>query len=267
MPLSAIQNTILRAPLADTGSPLPILGEAQLLSLLATPEKIAERRRRNKMEPFTRVTQWHIVDELLRRKHPKADELLRAETVEAEIRARHLGLPYRPGDRLTPFRPDGYPDDQAIIRRIKQLSGRADYLSREALIDIADYVQTAIVEPGHTADHLSLVTAILSTRTSEFNYPTITRQLEKATAALAKTNSRTHLDLAPTYYILWTKTLKQTYLNRFQTTLRHCHCALSTDTTYPHLGIDKTDPATVTRAKNLLSSHPQTLWILGLTAS
>lgn len=237
--------------------------DAHLLSLLASPAKIAETRRRHKQEPYTRVAQWRIIAELIRRNHPQATQLLRAEIREAEIQAGNLALPYRSGDRLIPFRAADYPDDRSLIRRIKQLTDRADYLSREALIDIADHILTTIVEPCHTTDHLPLVTAILSTRIPEFSYPTITRQLEKTTAALAKTNACTHLDLAPTYYILWTQTLKQTYLNRFQTTIRHCYDTLSTDKTYPHLGVDKTDPATVARAQSLLASHPRTLWILG----
>lgn len=226
--------------------------------------QIAAARRRRHQETYTRVAQWRIVDSLLRDGHPQARTLLAREISEACIHAAHLGLPYRPGDRLTPFSPADYPDDQSLIRHIHQLTKKRTYLSREALIDIADHILTNIVEPGHTADHLPLVTAILSTHMPEFNYPTITKTLEKTTAHLAKIAARTHLDLAPTYYTLWTQTLKQTHLNHFQTTIRHCHRALTAGKQYPNLGIDKNDPATITRARTLLATHPQTLQTLGL---
>ncbi len=55
------------------------------------------------------------------------------------------------GERLVPFTPSDYPDDAALIERIKNLSAKPSYRSREVLIAIAGYIQTEIVGTGKTA--------------------------------------------------------------------------------------------------------------------
>lgn len=226
--------------------------------------RISDSRHRKKMETSTRIHQWRIVDALFRHDEtsPIAHLLLLAECLEVANHSVILGLPYKIGERLKPFVPSNYSSDEALVKHIRQLSKQRTYLSREALIDIADYVQTEIVEPGHTADHLTVVAAILSTGMPSFSYPGMTKALEKATAQLEKAGTKTRMELASTYYILWTKTLKQSYLNRFQTTLRHCYRTLADGRQYPGLGIDSRDPRSLSAALSFLDGHRSSLWTL-----
>lgn len=242
----------------------PQLTVAQLIGLHSMSQQITAFRYKRKMETYTRVAQWRIVDALFKRDKgsPLAHLLLLAECLEAANRSADLGLPYRMGDRPEPFMPSQYSSDEALIELIRQLSEKRTYLSREALIDIADYIQTEIVETGTTADHVAVVSAILDTGMPSFRYPVITKALEKATALLAKTKSRTRIELAGTYYILWTKTLKQSYLHQFQTTVRHCYSTLADGRQYPGLGVDSSDPRSLTAAIRFLDDHRQTLWTL-----
>lgn len=221
-------------------------------------------RRKRKMESFTRIYQWCIVNDLLKlnANDPLAQLLLLTECLEAENYAANLNLPYNFGDRPTPFYPSDYRDDEVLIDHIKILSNGATYISRERLIEIADYIQTEIVDTGKTAEHLALVTAILNTGMPNFSYPNITRALEKATNSLAKSNARSRMELAPTYYILWSQTLRSSYLSKFESTVRHCYQSLANDKTYPDLGVDKADPQSLSNAIKFLDANRQTLWIL-----
>lgn len=250
-------------------SDLTLLTESDLVALHAAAPRWYDRRRARKMEPFTRTFQWRIIGEFLRRDQsdPLARLLLQVESLEAAAHARHLGLSYRKGDRPRPFNPSDYPDDEALIRHIRALSRCGKYIVREELIEIADHIQTTIVDAGTTADHIALVSAILSTDMPSFNYPDILRALEKATATLTRTRTLPRMQLAPAYYTLWNLTLKPTYLNRFQNTVRHCYYTLARHKTYPDLGVDPTNPLSLTAARQFLSTHHQTLWTLGLSHS
>lgn len=221
-------------------------------------------RRKRKMEGFTRIYQWRIVNELLKlnANDPLAQLLLLTECLEAENYAANLNLPYNFGDRPTPFSPADYRDDGVLIDHIKMLSNGATYISREQLIEIADYIQTEIVDTGKTAEHLALVTAILNTGMPNLSYPNITRALEKATNSLAKSNARSRMELAPAYYILWSQTLRSSYLSKFESTVRQCYQSLANDKTYPDLGVDKADPRSLSDAIKFLDANRQTLWIL-----
>lgn len=252
------------AEACDLSADLTRLSVSDLISLHAAGRKCSELRRKKKMEPFTRVHQWRIVRELISRdrQDPLARLLLLAENLEADAHARHLGMPYRLGDRPEPFSPEAYPDDAALIDHIKTLSRRRTYISRETLIEIADHIQLNIVDAGTTAQHLSLVSAILSTGMPSFCYSAMVKALEKATATLAKTGKAPRMQLAPAYHTLWTLTLKPAYLNRFRTTVRHCYNTLVSGKTYPDLGIDPADPTSLSTALRFLDDHRQTLWIL-----
>lgn len=157
------------------------------------------------------------------------------------------------------FDPSSFTGDEALISHINQLSQSHSYRSREELTHIAEYIQTQIIEPGTTADHLSLVSAIL---TVGLPLPVIARELEQTTRLIEKKKSRTRLELAPAYRALWATTLKATYLTRFEQTVRHCYQTLANGKTYPGLGVDKDDPRSLTAARCFLSAHRQTLWIL-----
>lgn len=236
----------------------------QLVELHSMSSQWYDLRRRKKMETCTRVLQWRIVNELLKRdkESPLAQQLLLAECLEADNYAHCLNLPYRIGDRLEPFTPSDYSDDESLVKHIRALAQKRTYLSREALIDIADYIQTQIVETGTTAQHLPVVSAILSTGMPSFSYPEITRALEKTTSQLAKSNSRTRMELAPAYHSLWIMTLKPSYLRKFENTVRHCYRTLADDKTYPGLGVDPQDPRSLSAAISFLDDNRQTLWIL-----
>lgn len=174
------------------------------------------------------------------------------------------------------FDPSAFTNDDALISHINLLSQSSSCRSREELTHIAEYIQTQIVEPGTTADHLPLVSAILTaglpshtglanargSEKSALSLGKITQSLEKTTRQLEKTKSRTRLELAPAYRALWATTLKATYLTRFEQTVRHCYQTLANGKTYPGLGVDKDDPRSLTAARRFLAAHRQTLWIL-----
>lgn len=251
-------------PGLSPGADLGRLTTAELVALHASAKAYADLRSKKKLEIFTRAPQWRIVDELIRRDSaaPVPRLLLAAECLEAQSRAAHLGLPYRMGDRPEPFDSAAYPDDASLVRYIRQLSRRHTYVARETLISIADHIQASIIDPRTAAAHITLLTAILSTGMPSFSYPKIVRALEKATAALARTPATTRMQLAPAYHILWTLTLKPSYLNHFQQTLRHCYHTLANAKTYPGLGVDPSDPLSLSAARQFLADHLQSLWIL-----
>lgn len=257
-PLDALDQT----PLMNRD--LSGLSVSGLVRLHARGHEYAVQRQERGMETFTRVLQWRVVDNLISRGEDPALAaiLMLAECLEAGNHARHLGLPYSMGERHIPFSPSGYPDDDALIRRIKTLSIRRTFLSREELIDIADYILMEIVEKGETAGHLKLVNAILTTGMPCFEYPAIARELEKSINRLAKTNAMTRIELAPAYNTLWGLTLKPSYLTRFENTVRHCYFTLAKDKVYPGLGVDMEDPRSISAAIKFLDENRRTLWIL-----
>lgn len=168
-------------------------------------------RRRHRMEPCTRHYFWRIVNAMP--PSPLAGILLLTECLEAQNHALSLGLPYTMGRRLDPINPAACSDSE-LMSRIGALTQEGTHLSREQLIVIADYVLTDIVAPGHTAEHIALVNAILNTGMPSFDYPSIARALEKTTLHLAKTRTASPLDLAPAYRTLWLHTLNPAYLRR-----------------------------------------------------
>lgn len=223
-----------------------------------------EMRRKTGMEVFTRAYQWSIVNEMLNRdnSNPLCRILLLAECIEADNYAHNLRLPYNLGEKVKPFIPSDYASDDDLRSHINALSRKADYLSREELIQIADYIQTEIVAKGETAKHMALVNAILCTGMPSLAYPEIVKEFEKATRALAKADEKKDIELAPYFYSLWGLTQKSTYLNRFEKTVRQCYLTLANDKHYPGLGINKEDSASVESALRFLDEYRLNVWIL-----
>lgn len=108
----------------------------------------------------------------------------------------------------------------------------------------------------------ALVSPALYTGMPEFNCSGIVRALEKATNSLARSNAMTRMELAPAYHRLWSLTLNPSYLHRFETTVRQCYLTLACDRTYPGLGVDKSDPQSLSAAIRFLDANRPTLWIL-----
>lgn len=240
------------------------LSVSQLVSLHAMSDRWYAMRRAAKMEPFTRVWQWRIVNELTRR-DPKSSLgaiLLLAECLEADNYARSAGLPYKFGQRPELFNPADYDSDEALVGHIRRLTESATWISHEMLVDVADHIQATIVEAGTTVEHLPLVNAILSAGMPCFSYPKIVQGLEKATRQLSKTKSKTRLELAQIYNTLWSMTLKTTYLHQFTMTVKHCYLTLANGKSYPDLGIDRDDPRSLALAIKFLDLNRPTLRIL-----
>lgn len=160
------------------------------------------------------------------------------------------------------FTPTDYANDEDLRNHINTLSRNADYVSREELIQIADYIQTEIVEKGETVNHMDLVNAILCTGMPSFNYPEIVKAFEMTTKSLAKTKEKKDIVLAPYLYSLWGLTLKPTYLSRFEKTVRQCYLSLANDRHYPDLGINKEDSASLDYALRFLDEYRMNVWIL-----
>lgn len=236
----------------------------ELVQLYSTPGQWYELRRRQGLEPYTRIHQWQIVAELLRRKEAAevAHKLLTAEYIETERYAANLMLPYRTGEKLNTFDPADYSDDASLIGHIKELSEQQTYLSRERLIAIADHVHATITATGITEEHLELVSAILSTSMPAFSYPAMAKELEKVTISLDKAKAKSQMELAPAYKTLWSLTLKSAYLSKFEQTVRHCYLALTRSKIYPNLGIDFQNARSLSRAIRFLDDNRPTLWVL-----
>lgn len=266
--LSVLEDT---ADLADpktvwTGNiELPQKSVAELIGMHSLSKHWYDIRRSSKMEVFTRVFQWHIVNELLRRgkSNSLAQIMLLVEYLEADNYAHNLSLPYNIGERVRIFTPSDYASDEDLRNHINSLARKADYVSREELIQIADYIQTEIVEKGDTANHMALINAILCTgMPSSFDYPVIVKAFEKATKSLAKTKGRKDIVLAPYFYSLWGLTLKPTYLSRFEKTVRQCYLSLANDRHYPDLGINKEDSDSLESALRFLNEYRMNVWII-----
>lgn len=144
------------------------------------------------------------------------------EFIEADNYANISGQPYKIGDGITSFTPVDFASDEDLRCHISELSRKADYVSREELIQIADYIQTGIVEKGKTAERMDLVNVILCTGMPNFDYPMIVKDFENGTKSLAKTKKKTDIELAPYFYNLWGLTQKSTYLCRFEKAVRLC---------------------------------------------
>lgn len=237
---------------------------SELIGMHSMSAQWYEMRRKAGMEVFTRAYQWQIVNELPKRKEGSmlAAVLLLAECVEADNYAHNIGLPYNIGERVQSFIPSDYANDEDLRRHINALSRKADYVSREELIQIADYIQTEIVEKGETSRHMALVNTILCTGMPSFDYPKIVREFEKATKSLAKAVEKKDIELAPYFYSLWGLTQKSTYLNRFEKTVRQCYLTLANNKHYPSLGINKADSASVESALRFLDEYRLNVWIL-----
>jgi len=236
------------------------LSDSELVRLHALSPLWYDLRRHKGLEAFTREYFWRIADAMT--DTTLSQIFLLTEYLEAGNYSRAVSLTYDMGETLKPFDQSVYHDDTALIKRIKALSEEPTYLSREELIGIADYIQTGIVEPGKTAEHLALVNAILNTGMPCFSYPEIVRELEKTAVRLAKSNSKTRMELAPAYNTLWTQTLKASYLNQFEKTVRHCYFTLANGKAYPGLGVDTGDPRSLAAAIKFLDENRKTLWIL-----
>lgn len=244
--------------------PLSQMSIAELTGMHSMNRQWYEMRSKANMEVFTRTYQWRVVNEMLNREESNSlcQTLLLAECIEADNYAHNLSLPYNIGERIKPFILADYASDEDMRDRINALSRKADYASREELIQIADYIQTEIVTKGETAEHMALVNAILCTGMPSFSYPEIVKAFEKATRALAKTDKKKEIELAPYFYSLWGLTQKSAYLNRFEKTVRQCYLTLANNKHYPGLGIDKEDSASVESALRFLDEYRLNVWIL-----
>lgn len=171
-------------------------------------------------------------------------------------------MAYNIGESVETFTLSDYASKGQLCSHIYSLSGKKDYISREELIQIADHIQTEIVEKGETAKHLELVNAILRTGMPSFDYPEIVKEFEKATKSLAKTRDKTDIDLAPYFYSLWGLTQKPAYLNKFEKTVRRCYLMLANGKHYPDLGIDKEASASISSALQLLDDYRLNVWII-----
>lgn len=236
------------------------LSDTELVKLHALGPLWYDLRRHKELEAFTREYFWRIVNAMT--DTTLTQILLLTEYLEADNYSQTVRLSYNIGERLLPFTPCAYPDDEALLKHIKTLSEKPSYLSREELIGIADYIQTEIVKTGKTADHLQLVNAILNTGMPCFNYPKIAQELEKTTVRLAKSNLKSRIELAPAYSTLWSLTLKSSYLTQFEKTVKHCYFTLAHAKSYPDLGVDTEDPQSLATAIQFLDANRRTLWIL-----
>lgn len=247
-----------------TKSEFSRLSASELIRLHSLGKHWHDLREKKGVEPFTRLCQWQIVYELMSRKEENllARIVMLIEFLEADGYALTLYLPYQIGDKFESFNPSAYPSDAALIDNIKKLGQSRTYISREALIEIADYIQTEIVESGKTTEYLQLVNEILSANIPSFNYPRMVSEFEKATKSLAKSNALSQIELAPSYLTLWSLTMKPTYLSRFEKTVRHCYFTLAKDRIFPGLGIDLNDSRSLTSALEFLDANRQTLWVL-----
>lgn len=246
-----------------TDKELECLSVSDLIGLHSQAHMLTKTRHAKKLETFTRVFQWRTVKALLQidENSPLAQILLLAECLEASNYARILGLPYAIGQQPELFSPALLSEDQ-LIEHISRLSAERSYMARESLIAIADYIQEEIADKDLADMHIPLLNAILNTKMPRFAYPNIAKALEKATNNLSKTNSMTDIELAPSYYTLWTVTLKQSYYTRFSKTLRQCYLSLTKDKSYPNLGLNSANPKSIDSAINLLNKHRQNLWII-----
>lgn len=240
------------------------LSVAELIELYAINRYWHDMRRRKSMEVYTRSLQWRIVNELLHRKDAGllAQILQLAEFIEADNYADMIGMHYNVGDVVKTFTPSDYASDKDLECHISSLSRKADYVSREELIQIADYIQTEIVESCETVNHMPLVNAILCTNMPSFNYPKIVKGFEDVVKSLAKTKEKPDIELAPYFYSLWGLTQKPTYLSRFEKTLRHCYLTLASNKSYPDLGINKDDADSLATALQFLDEHRMNVWII-----
>ena len=245
--------------------PLPAqLSDAELVELYSMSKRWYNMRRSRRMEVFTRAYQWLIVNELLSRNRygVLARILQLTEFIEADNYAHNIGMTYNIGESVKTFMPSDYAGEEQLCSHIYSLSGKGDYISREELIQIADYIQTEIVEKGETANHLELVNAILCTGMPYFDYPKIVKEFEKEIKSLAKTKGKSDIDIAPYFYSLWGLTQKSSYLSRFEKTVCQCYLALASDKHYPDLGIDKEDSASLTSALRFLDEYRMNVWII-----
>jgi len=177
------------------------LSSSELVMLHALNPLWHELRRQNGMEPLTRIYFWRIAKAM--GDTGLAKIFLLAECLEAGNHARNINLPYRTGDQPAVCDLSSYADDEALIGRIGFLSGGQTYIGREELISIADRIQTEIIDTGRTAEHITLVNAILDTGMPCFDYPKITMGLEKAIRRFTGSNTRSCIELAPIYHTLW----------------------------------------------------------------
>lgn len=240
------------------------LSSSRLVELHSMSKYQYDMRRRNRMEVFTRSFQWRIVNELTNRKDGRSigNILMLAESLEADNYAHIVNLPYTMGDRPKIFSPSEYADDDDIIKRIHALTQKADYISREELIQIADYIQTEIVTKEDTVNHIDLVDAIIGNNTPDFDYPEIVSAFERATKSLARSKDKKEIDMAPYYYNLWGLTQKPSYLSRFETTLRRCYLTLAKNRHYPNLGINMDDSVSLSSALRFLEDYRLNVWVL-----
>jgi len=248
----------------DFTQPLSQMSVSELIGMHSASGQWYDMRRKAGMEVFSRVYQWRVINEMLNRDDSNllCQILLLAECIETDNYAHNLSLPYNIGERVKSFKPSDYAGDEDLRLHINALSRKANYASREELIQIADYIQTEIVAKGETAKHMALVNAILCTGMPSFDYPEIVKEFEKAAKSLAKADEKKEIELAPYFYSLWGLTQKSTYLNRFEKTVRQCYLSLANDKHYPGLGINKEDSASVESALRFLDEYRLNVWIL-----
>ena len=156
------------------------LSDTELIELHSMSKYWYNMRRAKGMEVFTRSYQWRIVNELIRRKaHGVLARILQlAEFLETDNYAHNIGMTYTIGQGVKSFVPSHYASDEELRSYISSLSGKEEYGLREELIQIADYIQTEIVEKGLTFRHLKPVNAILCTGMPYFDYPKIARAFD-----------------------------------------------------------------------------------------
>ncbi len=240
------------------------LSASELLGLHRTATLWYDLRHAHRLEPFTRVYQWTIVDHLTRRDNYSsvAHALLIAEYLEAANYAEIMGLTYAPGERIRRFDPSAYPDDDALARYVGELSASSRHADRETLIQVADHVQRSVADAGRTADYLATVSAIVIADVPSFSYPRLTEALTRCVDRLAKSGCRPLIDLAVPCRALGEATGRQKYLRLFEQILRHCYLTLTAGKSYPALGIDPADPPSRHAAVSLLRANRRTLTIL-----
>ncbi|MCM1139137.1 MAG: hypothetical protein NC453_11265 [Muribaculum sp.] len=244
--------------------PLSQMTISELIEMHSMSRQCYEMRRSKGLEVFTRSYQWQIVTELLNRKESGLLALILqlTEFIETDGYAHNLSLPYNIGEDVKTFAPSDYPSDEDLRSHINELVRKADYVSREELIQIADYIQAEIVEKGETVNHIELVNAILCTGMPSFDYPVIVKDFEQTIKSLAKSDEKKDIELAPYFYSLWGLTLKPIYLSRFEKTVRQCYLTLASNKHYPNLGINKEDSASLSSALRFLNEYRMNVWII-----
>ena len=259
-----------------TSTPLSNLPALHLIRLHALAPLWYEMRRHLNLPTFTRLFQRDIAQALRDAAPGSALEaiLTLTERSEALNHARLIGL-REPSN--TPLGLIEIPADATplyLTQAIEGCSRPLTWTSRENLTKIADFVQTVILSRDLSSSHLHLLTSLLlalskAPRTTSsspsqprVDYPLLVNTLAKTVTRLAHRTDTPHLTLALPYSALAEATGIGAYRARFEQILRRCYTTLADHRHYPSLGLDPTDPESLSFTLSLLNANIPTLRLL-----